>query len=118
VFPGIIAATPDIEMSSYCDGVGIQETAKCRDVVKTSYTDLAVANLIVYFPYPKQIRLDERAIYCNKKQRQSLFLVLPSDIDELDYLGNLARLRYGAPTPREVCDTKIPWVTMTDASPT
>jgi hypothetical protein len=102
-FPGIIGASANVRDISLCERNVISQDA-CLKRTEAVYKGLALRELTLAFPYPKQIRLTEsQARVCTSEDRQFLLLDLPADIEAIDSMGNIENFKPD-PSPRQVCD--------------
>ncbi len=105
-FPGIIGASPNVNDTNLCERNKLSEDA-CTRKINAVYNGLALRELTLAFPYPKQIRLSEgQATACTSDDRQSLMLHLPPDIEAVDGLGNIENFKPDL-SPQQTCHVEV-----------
>lgn len=101
-FPGIIGASPNVRDIDLCGRHRLSQQA-CAAKVDPIYKGLALTELTLAFPFPKNIRLAEgQARICVTPEQRFLLLDLPNDIEAIDPLGNIENFKPD-PTPHITC---------------
>jgi hypothetical protein len=108
VFPGFMVAGSDFSYQHVCDALKIKPEQECAAATKTMVGAMQLQELMFRFDYPKGIsfdRGDDRLITCESGEQpdDSLILMLPADIDQVDELGNFRILTHPETAKAGIC---------------